>query len=192
MPSAGSRSTFASRSAPTASRVPTRRRRAASVAGLALREGEAAHGRAARADLFTDPREPPRPVGDRFHPRTTAATGDPGDRRQADRLLDGAEMPFLGGKVVKPLATDLSAWQLLQLGWSYFRAGSGKALHCRLGGDGQTIGGQSVIVGSEDNANTIAMFMGRSAPLPPLRRSFRTHLGARSETRRRERSVGLR
>lgn len=76
-------------------------------------------------------------------------------------------MPFLGGKVVKPLATDLSAWQVLQLGWAYFRAGSGKALHCRLGGDGQTIGGQSVIVGSEDNANTIAMFMGRSAPLPP-------------------------
>lgn len=77
------------------------------------------------------------------------------------------KMPFLGGKVVKPLATDLSAWQLLQLGWTYFRAGSGKALHCRLGGEPQTIGGQSVIVGSEDNPGTIAMFMGRSAPLPP-------------------------
>jgi polyisoprenyl-teichoic acid--peptidoglycan teichoic acid transferase len=76
-------------------------------------------------------------------------------------------MPFLGGKVVKPLATDLSAWQLLQLGWAYFRAGSSKALHCRLGGEPQTIGGQAVIVGSEDNASTIAMFMGRSAPLPP-------------------------
>ena len=77
------------------------------------------------------------------------------------------QMPFLGGKVVKPLATDLSAWQLLQLGWTYFRAGSGRTLHCRLGGEPQTIGGQSVIVGSEDNPATIAMFMGRSAPLPP-------------------------
>ena len=76
-------------------------------------------------------------------------------------------MPFLGGKVVKPLATDLSAWQVLQLGWAYFRADTSKALHCRLGGDGETIGGESVIVGSEDNPATIAMFMGRSAPLPP-------------------------
>lgn len=77
------------------------------------------------------------------------------------------KMPFLGEKVVKPLATDLSAWQLLQLGWTYFRAGSSKALHCRLGGEPQTIGGQSVIVGSEDNPATIAMFTGRSSPLPP-------------------------
>jgi LCP family protein required for cell wall assembly len=76
-------------------------------------------------------------------------------------------VPFLGGKVVKPLATDLSSWQLLQLGWAYFRAGSDKALHCRLGGEPQTVGGQAVIVGSEDNPATIAMFMGRSAPLPP-------------------------
>jgi len=76
-------------------------------------------------------------------------------------------MPFLGSKVVKPLATDLSAWELLQLGWAYFRAGSSNALHCRLGGEPQTVGGQSVIVGSEDNAATIAMFIGRSAPLPP-------------------------
>jgi polyisoprenyl-teichoic acid--peptidoglycan teichoic acid transferase len=76
-------------------------------------------------------------------------------------------MPFLGGSVVKPMATDLSAWQVLQLGWAYFRADTGRALHCRLGGDGQTIGGQSVIVGSEDNPATIAMFTGQSAPQPP-------------------------
>jgi len=78
-------------------------------------------------------------------------------------------MPFLAGKVVKPLATDLSAWQLLQLGWAYARAEKSSALHCRLGGDGETIGGESVIVGSEDNPATIAMFMGKSAPLPPPR-----------------------
>jgi hypothetical protein len=76
-------------------------------------------------------------------------------------------MPFLGGNVVKPLATDLSAWQLLQLGWAYFRADSGKALHCRLGGEPQTVDSQSVIVGSEDNPATIAMFVGKTFPLPP-------------------------
>ena len=83
------------------------------------------------------------------------------------RFWTALRMPFLGGKVVKPLATDLSAWQVLQLGWAYFRADTGKALHCRLGGDGETIGGESVIVGSEDNPATIAMFMGQSAPQPP-------------------------
>jgi LCP family protein required for cell wall assembly len=77
------------------------------------------------------------------------------------------KLPFNGGKIVKPLATDLSAWELLQLGWAYFRSNAGSALHCRLGGEPQTIGGQSVIVGSEDNAATVAMFMGRSAPLAP-------------------------
>jgi LCP family protein required for cell wall assembly len=82
-------------------------------------------------------------------------------------LWNGVRMPFFAGKVVKPLATDLSAWQLLQLGWAYARAQKSRALHCRLGGDGETIGGQSVIVGSEDNPATIAMFMGQSAPLPP-------------------------
>jgi polyisoprenyl-teichoic acid--peptidoglycan teichoic acid transferase len=77
------------------------------------------------------------------------------------------KLPFRGSTIVKPLATDLSAWQVLQLGWVYFRTNSGNALHCRLGGDPETIGGESEIVGSEDNSATIAMFMGRSAPLPP-------------------------
>lgn len=79
----------------------------------------------------------------------------------------GIKLPFIGSKVVKPLATDLSAWQVLQLGWVEFRADAGKALHCRLGGTPDTADGQSVILGSEDNAATIAMFLGRSAPLPP-------------------------
>ncbi len=77
------------------------------------------------------------------------------------------KLPFTGSKIVKPLATDLSAWQLLQLGWAYFRSSSSRALHCRLGGEPQYVGGQAVIVGSEDNAATIAMFLGRSSPLPP-------------------------
>ena len=78
-------------------------------------------------------------------------------------------LPFIGDDLVAPLATDLSAWQLLQLGWVYFRADTGRALHCRLGGDPATVGGESVILGTEDNVATVAMFTGRSAPLPPPR-----------------------
>jgi LCP family protein required for cell wall assembly len=88
----------------------------------------------------------------------------------ADKLTglgQAFRLPFIGDDVVRPLATDLSAWQLLQLGWVWFRADSGKALHCRLGGDPATVGGESVIFASEDNVGTIAMFTGRSAPLPP-------------------------
>jgi LCP family protein required for cell wall assembly len=44
-------------------------------------------------------------------------------------------LPFVGGDLVRPLATDLTAWELMQLGWVYFRADKGRALHCRLGGD---------------------------------------------------------
>jgi hypothetical protein len=78
-------------------------------------------------------------------------------------------LPFVGDDLVAPLATDLSAWQLMQLGWVYFRADTGRALHCRLGGDPATVGGESVILGTEDNVATVAMFTGRSAPLPPPR-----------------------
>jgi LCP family protein required for cell wall assembly len=90
----------------------------------------------------------------------------------ADELTSvgsAVKLPFIGDDVVKPLATDLSAGQVLQLGWVYFRADPGKALHCRLGGDPASIGGESVILGSEDNVATVAMFTGRSAPLPPPR-----------------------
>ena len=78
-------------------------------------------------------------------------------------------LPFVGGDLVRPLATDLSAWDLMQLGWVYFRADTGRALHCRLGGDPATVGGESVILGTEDNVSTVAMFTDRSAPLPPPR-----------------------
>lgn len=79
------------------------------------------------------------------------------------------KLPFVGGDLVTPLATDLGAWDLMQIGWSYFRADTGKALHCRLGGDPATVGGESVILGTEDNVATVAMFTGRSAPQPPPR-----------------------
>ena len=84
-------------------------------------------------------------------------------------LGSALRLPFAGDDLVAPLATDLSAWQLMQLGWVYFRADTGRALHCRLGGDPATVGGESVILGTEDNVATVAMFTGRSAPLPPPR-----------------------
>ncbi len=77
------------------------------------------------------------------------------------------KLPFRGASIVKPLATDLGAGQVLELGWAYFRANKAHALHCRLGGEPGSADGQSVIFGSEDNVATIAMFTGRSAPLPP-------------------------
>ena len=77
------------------------------------------------------------------------------------------DLPFIGGSLLKPLATDLSAWDLLQLGWVRFRASSAKALHCRLGGDPSSTGGASVILPSELNRQVVQMFMGRSAPQPP-------------------------
>jgi polyisoprenyl-teichoic acid--peptidoglycan teichoic acid transferase len=70
-------------------------------------------------------------------------------------------MPFIGGDLMKPLATDLSANQFVALGWNKFRAGD--TIHCRLGGI--STGGD--ITPSEDNAKVILMVLGRSAPQPP-------------------------
>ncbi|HEY2327849.1 MAG TPA: LCP family protein [Gaiellaceae bacterium] len=75
-----------------------------------------------------------------------------------------ASMPFDGGKVAKPLTTDMSAWQLVQFGWARFRSSAGSSVHCRLGGD---LGGGGTGSPSEDDPATIAMFLGKSAPQPP-------------------------
>ncbi len=82
-------------------------------------------------------------------------------------------MPFIGDDVVTPLATDLSTNQLIQVMWVRKRAAPEKTLRCRLGGDPSTIGGASVIVSSEDNANVILQITGQSAPQrPPQGRPF--------------------
>jgi LCP family protein required for cell wall assembly len=69
-------------------------------------------------------------------------------------------MPFIGGSLLKPLATDLSANDFMELGWAKFR---GHAIHCRLGGT--ATGGD--ITPSEDNAKVILMVLGKSAVQPP-------------------------
>jgi polyisoprenyl-teichoic acid--peptidoglycan teichoic acid transferase len=74
-------------------------------------------------------------------------------------------LPFMGDTLAAPLATDLSAWELGQLGWVRFRSSS--SLRCRLGGEPSSLGGESVLLGSEDNVAVISMWLGRSAPLPP-------------------------
>jgi hypothetical protein len=73
-------------------------------------------------------------------------------------------MPWDGGKIAKPLTTDMTASQLVQFGWARFRSSAGSAIHCRLGGD---LGGGGTGQPSEDNPATIAMFLGKSAPQPP-------------------------
>jgi polyisoprenyl-teichoic acid--peptidoglycan teichoic acid transferase len=73
-------------------------------------------------------------------------------------------MPFSGSSFARPLATDMSAGQLVQLGWVKFRASDAGSVHCRLGGD---LGGGGTGSPSEDNPAAIAMFLGRSAPQPP-------------------------
>ena len=76
-------------------------------------------------------------------------------------------MPFIGDDLLAPLATDLSANQLLQLGWVKRRTPSSGILRCRLGGTIADIGGQSFILGGEDNANVVAMVEGKVAPQRP-------------------------
>jgi len=76
-------------------------------------------------------------------------------------------LPFKGHSLTAPLTTDLTAAQILQLGWVKKRASNGSTLYCRLGGDPSYASGQSVIVPSEDNRNTLSMWRGDSAPQRP-------------------------
>jgi LCP family protein required for cell wall assembly len=71
-------------------------------------------------------------------------------------------LPFSGGDMVKPLTTDLTTNQLMQLAWVKWRAGH--TLRCRLGGSDQ---GGGFITGNEDNLAVIQMVLGNSAPQPP-------------------------
>jgi polyisoprenyl-teichoic acid--peptidoglycan teichoic acid transferase len=86
------------------------------------------------------------------------------DKVTSPRTL--VKMPWLADDLIAPLATDLTGGQLMQLGWVKFR--SGKSLRCRLGGSPSQFGGESYVVSSEENRNVILMFLGVSAPQPPL------------------------
>jgi LCP family protein required for cell wall assembly len=73
------------------------------------------------------------------------------------------KMPLIGDELTAPLSTDLSTWQLTQLGWVKFRGDDDRGIHCRLGGEPAG----SSLIPSEENRNVIAMFLGASAPQPP-------------------------
>jgi len=99
-----------------------------------------------------------------------------GERQQAvveamaDELVSPrtfVRLPFIGDDLVKPLATNLGAGELLQLGWVRFRSNPSRTLHCRLGGELSSVGGSSVILGDEENFAVIRMFEGKSAAQPP-------------------------
>ena len=101
-----------------------------------------------------------------------------GERKQhvTQALLDEitsfttlVRMPTIGDDLMKPMATDLSAGEILELGWVKFRSSDEKSLRCRLGGDPAIVGGASVLQSSEDNALTIAMITGDTAPQRPPR-----------------------
>src|SRR5215217_2295235 len=100
-----------------------------------------------------------------------------GERQQAvvqaigDRLTSPTtlfKLPFVGDDLLKPLATDLTSGQFLQLAWMKVRSPEDRTLHCRLGGSASFVGGESFIIGTEENRNVISMFLGRAAPQPPL------------------------
>jgi LCP family protein required for cell wall assembly len=76
-------------------------------------------------------------------------------------------MPFIGDSLVKPLATDMSANELLQLAWVEYRTPADGTIRCRLGGTIADIGGVSYILGSEENISVVNMVTGDSAPQPP-------------------------
>jgi len=99
-----------------------------------------------------------------------------GERQQAviQAIADKAvsfstfiKAPFIGDNLVRPLATDLSAAQILELGWVKKRTPSSGRLRCRLGGTIADIGGESFVIGSEENVSVIAMVTGKTAPQPP-------------------------
>jgi LCP family protein required for cell wall assembly len=100
-----------------------------------------------------------------------------GERQQAvvqaigDKLTSPGtflKLPFVGDELVTPLATDLTSGQFLQLAWMKIRSPEDRTLHCRLGGSASFVGGESFIIGTEENRNVIAMFSGRAAAQPPL------------------------
>jgi polyisoprenyl-teichoic acid--peptidoglycan teichoic acid transferase len=76
-------------------------------------------------------------------------------------------MPFIGDDLVRPLTTDLTANQFLELGWVKYRTPDSGTIRCRLGGTIADLGGVSYILGSEENVSVVAMVTGDSAPQPP-------------------------
>ena len=76
-----------------------------------------------------------------------------------------AKLPFIGDDVMKPLTTDLTAGQMMQLALVKKRSGNRAPLPPRR--DADRFGG-GYLQPDEEARRTIATFLGRSAPQPPL------------------------
>ncbi len=108
----------------------------------------------------------------KLDPRETDITR--GERQQAviqallSRLTSPGvlvKLPFIGDDIMRPLTTDLSAGQLIQL--ALVKKKSGHEEHCRIGGTTSGFGG-GYLLPDEERLRTLAAFLGRSAPQPPL------------------------
>ncbi|HLX19172.1 MAG TPA: hypothetical protein VKR23_03375, partial [Gaiellaceae bacterium] len=63
--------------------------------------------------------------------------------------------------LLAPIATDMSTWDFMQLGWVKFRAGN--VVHCRLGGSSDN----GYIDPTEEDIQVVQEVLGNSAPQPP-------------------------
>ncbi|HEY3612725.1 MAG TPA: LCP family protein [Gaiellales bacterium] len=72
-------------------------------------------------------------------------------------------LPSVGRSIGKPLTTDLTANDVLELGWRQMRIGS--TLHCHLGGTITSVGGASELIGGDENRRVILAVLGTSAPV---------------------------
>jgi LCP family protein required for cell wall assembly len=79
-------------------------------------------------------------------------------------------LPSIGSSLGKPLTTDLSANELLGIGWNKFRAS--RTLECHMGGTPQVIGGQDVLLSVPQNRQVVQMFLGTIAPIPVAKGSL--------------------
>ncbi|MCB0879305.1 MAG: LCP family protein [Thermoleophilia bacterium] len=69
---------------------------------------------------------------------------------------------------IAPLATDLSASEMMAMAFGKWWSKPENNLRCRLGGDFDTNSeGASIIIPSEDNRAVVRMFLGKQGPVPP-------------------------
>jgi LCP family protein required for cell wall assembly len=71
-------------------------------------------------------------------------------------------LPFDGSSLLKPLSTDLSTREFLELAWIKLRVTT--TLHCRLGG---TPDGNGSLIPSPDDRHVLQEVLGKARPRPP-------------------------
>ena len=134
--------------------------------GLEVRQGRAAHERRARADLYADPGEPLDPGENDL---TRGARQQQVIQAVSSKLAGVGtflDLPFIGGDLLKPLATDLSTGDFVPARLGAVPLLGSAALQARRRSDvcRRQLG---AAIASEDNRAVISMFTGASAPQPP-------------------------